>query len=75
MLEAGVEALSWMFTTGALAVMSVPVLLGSRTDFTVVAPVLLVESAVDFHTAAREVKSAVPLDPLGVGGLGAGHDS
>jgi hypothetical protein len=75
MLEAGVDALSWMFTTGALAAARVPVLLGSRADFTVVLPVLLVESAVDFHTAAREVKSATPLDPFGVGGLGAGHDS
>jgi hypothetical protein len=56
-----------MVTTGVLVVTNVPVSPGSRTDFRVTLPVLLVVSAVDFQTADREVKSATPLLPFGAG--------
>src|SRR6185312_2951746 len=49
---------------------SVPVECGSSTCCRVFVPVLLVVSAVEFQIAAREVKSATPLLPLGaVGGV------
>ena len=53
----------------------VPVLVGSNTDFMVVAPVEAVVSAVEFHTAASEVKSALPFEPLGAAGGDTGQDS
>ena len=61
--------------TEAAATTVVPVLDGSSTDFRVVVPVVLVLSAVEFHMAARDVKSAEPFEPFGAGGLGAGQDS
>src|ERR1700683_2220344 len=53
-----------MLATGALATTTVPVSPGSSTDFSVVLPVELVVSAVEFHTDASAVKSATPLGPL-----------
>ena len=52
------SAVKLTISTGMLATTRVPVLAGSSTDFRVVVPVLLVVSAVEFHTEARAVKSA-----------------
>jgi hypothetical protein len=62
-----------MLTTGVLVVTSVPVSAGSRTDFSVALPVVLVVSAVEFQTADKDVKSAKPLLPFGAGGFATGH--
>src|SRR5947209_5739409 len=68
-----VEAVKLIAAAAMEGTTSVPVLAGSRTDLMVRDPVLLVVSAVEFHTAAREVKSATPLLPLGAAGGLAGQ--
>jgi hypothetical protein len=68
------DALNVTNAARALGITTVPVLCGSSTALRVALPVLLVVSAVEFHTAARDVKSATPLLPLGAGGLATGHD-
>jgi len=61
--------------SGVLEMICVPVFDGSSTDFSVVVPVLEVGSAVEFQTAASDMKSAFPFEPLGAIGLGTGQDS
>jgi hypothetical protein len=68
------EALKEITATGALGTTTVPVPPGSRTDLRVVVPVLLVVSEIEAQTAAREVKSAMPLVPFGTGGFATGHE-
>src|SRR5215469_14264325 len=67
--------LSATISTGLLGTTRLPVLPGSSTARSVVLPVLLVVSAVEFHTAASAVKSAVPFVPSGAGAGVAGQDS
>src|SRR5262245_19499987 len=55
---------SW---TGLPGTTTLPVSPGSRADLSVLAPVLLVISAVELHTAASAVKSATPFEPFGAG--------
>jgi hypothetical protein len=62
-----IDALNVTNGAKALGTTRVPVLPGSSTVLSVLLPVLLVASAVEFHTAARDVKSAV-----GHGGIGNG---
>jgi hypothetical protein len=61
------EKLSGLPPTMPLMV-SVPVDCGSSACCRVLVPVVLVVSAVEVQTAAREVKSATPLLPLGAAG-------
>ncbi len=68
-------AVKFMVAAGILEVTYVPVLFASRTLLRVVVPVELDESAVEFQTAASEVKSAAPLLPLGADGEATGHAS
>lgn len=68
-------AVKVMVAAGTLEVTCVPLLFASRMFLRVVAPVELDVSAVEFQTAAREVKSAAPLAPLGADGDVTGHAS
>src|SRR3984885_6655600 len=69
------DELKVMFAAAALATTVAPEFGGSNTVLSVADPVLVVVSATEFQTAANEVKSAAPFEPLGaVGGL-TGHDS
>ena len=54
-----------MPAAAVLGTMRAPVLVGSSTDCSVAPPVVLVGSAVEFHTAESCVKSATPFAPLG----------
>src|SRR5450432_4172613 len=58
---------------GAVAVRSTPVPWGSSTERSVAA--VPVGSALEFHTAASDVKSLLPLEPLGAVASAVGQDS
>ena len=68
------EVVNVIGAAGMLETTSVPVPAGSSIDLSVSGLVLLVVSAVEFQTAASEVKSAAPLDPLGAAGGLMGQD-
>lgn len=58
-------AVSAVIEAGMLGTVRTPVPAGSSTERKVTPPVLLVESAVEVHTAASAVKSATPFEPSG----------